>query len=181
MRDLHKLIARLSNQNRNRDHIVKDKNGQPITQVEEQTHRWKQHFEFISNVNEDNLSNPEPLMEHHINNSISTETPNPNEIKQAILRLKRNKAPGEDGIPPELLQANPATSAEMLYPHIRNAWINEQLPNSWNKGLIIKLPKKNDLSECDNWRGIRQQMPPDNKQNILAEQNLKPSTIPDGK
>ena len=25
---------------------------------------------------------------------------------------------------------------------------------SWTKGLIVKLPKKGDLRDCGNWRGI---------------------------
>jgi hypothetical protein len=28
------------------------------------------------------------------------------------------------------------------------------LPNEWTKGIIIKLPKKGDLTNCNNWRGI---------------------------
>jgi hypothetical protein len=30
----------------------------------------------------------------------------------------------------------------------------EELPNEWTKGIIIKLPKKGDLTNCNNWRGI---------------------------
>ena len=30
----------------------------------------------------------------------------------------------------------------------------EQLPEDWRRGLIVKLPKKGDLMECGNWRGI---------------------------
>ena len=28
------------------------------------------------------------------------------------------------------------------------------MPIDWNKGLIVKIPKKGDLQNCDNWRGI---------------------------
>jgi hypothetical protein len=33
-------------------------------------------------------------------------------------------------------------------------WQEEKYPNDWNKGILIKLPKKRDLSNCNNWRGI---------------------------
>ena len=33
-------------------------------------------------------------------------------------------------------------------------WRHEQIPRDWNRGLIIKLPKKGNLKECKNWRGI---------------------------
>ena len=28
------------------------------------------------------------------------------------------------------------------------------MPEDWKTGLIIRLPKKGDLSDCNNWRGI---------------------------
>ena len=28
------------------------------------------------------------------------------------------------------------------------------IPSAWKNGVIVKVPKKGDLSECGNWRGI---------------------------
>jgi hypothetical protein len=28
------------------------------------------------------------------------------------------------------------------------------MPEDWRKGILIKIPKKGNLSECNNWRGI---------------------------
>jgi hypothetical protein len=28
------------------------------------------------------------------------------------------------------------------------------MPNDWRSGLLVKLPKKGDTANCDNWRGI---------------------------
>ena len=36
----------------------------------------------------------------------------------------------------------------------RDIWTNYVIPNEWNKGIIVKLPKKWNLQHCDNWRGI---------------------------
>ena len=47
-------------------------------------------------------------------------------------------------------------------------WNSENIPNQWQKGLIVKIPKKGDLETCDNWRVIN------TKQNLhqdLTEQN----------
>ena len=30
----------------------------------------------------------------------------------------------------------------------------KKAPEDWKKGLIAKVPKKGDLSNCNNWRGI---------------------------
>ena len=41
-----------------------------------------------------------------------------------------------------------------LHHIINRIWNEEQIPDDWRKGLLVKLPKKGDLSICDNWRGI---------------------------
>ena len=50
--------------------------------------------------------------------------------------------------------ADPQTAAEIIHPRIAAAWENEEQMQSWTKGLIVKLPKKGDLRDCGNWRGI---------------------------
>jgi hypothetical protein len=42
----------------------------------------------------------------------------------------------------------------MLHPLLVKIWETEAVPEDWKKGFIVKLPKKGDLSECTNWRGI---------------------------
>jgi len=32
-------------------------------------------------------------------------------------------------------------------------WREQEVPDDWKKG-IVKLPKKGNLSDCNNWRGI---------------------------
>jgi len=33
-------------------------------------------------------------------------------------------------------------------------WHAEEIPEEWREGIIIPLPKKGCLSDCNNWRGI---------------------------
>jgi len=33
-------------------------------------------------------------------------------------------------------------------------WQQEAVPVDWRRGVIIPLPKKGDLTDCNNWRGI---------------------------
>jgi len=42
----------------------------------------------------------------------------------------------------------------MLYPLLEKIWEKEKIPEDWEEGLIIKIPKKADLSNCNNWRGV---------------------------
>jgi hypothetical protein len=36
---------------------------------------------------------------------------------------------------------------------LEKIWKEEKIPKEW-EGLIIKIPKKGDVSNCNNWRGI---------------------------
>lgn len=45
-------------------------------------------------------------------------------------------------------------AADVLHPLFQDIWLKEKIPKEWGKGIIIKIPKKGDLSNCDNWRGI---------------------------
>ena len=33
-------------------------------------------------------------------------------------------------------------------------WNKEQVPSEWKTGLLVKIPKKGDLSKCENRTGI---------------------------
>jgi hypothetical protein len=76
------------------------------------------------------------------------------EIKTAIKHLKSNKASGLDNLPQEIFKTYPHTVANILEPLFKKVWESGQIPSEWKQGLIIKLPKKGDLTECRNWRGI---------------------------
>ena len=76
------------------------------------------------------------------------------EVKKAIKQLKNNKAPGEDGLFPEIFKVE-EDRLEMILTRLFNMiWVTGVLPSDWKKGVIVKIPKKGDLSECGNWRGI---------------------------
>ena len=36
----------------------------------------------------------------------------------------------------------------------REIWESETIPEAWKTGLIVKLPKKGDLADCNNWIGV---------------------------
>ena len=46
------------------------------------------------------------------------------------------------------------TSIEILYDLIGKIWEQEEIPTEWKEGCIVKLPKKGDMQECKNYRGI---------------------------
>lgn len=42
----------------------------------------------------------------------------------------------------------------MLHPLFTKIWEEEEVPGDWKEGYLIKIPKKGDLSNCANYRGI---------------------------
>ena len=76
------------------------------------------------------------------------------EIKRAIHRLKNGKSPGIDAISAEMLKCSENDAVKQLHSLFNSIWKDQCVPEDWKKSLIVKVPKKGDLSECDNYRGI---------------------------
>ena len=75
-------------------------------------------------------------------------------MRKAIGHLKNGKAPGIDNIQAVLLKADIDHATTKVKEIIDVVWREKKTPEKWRKGLIIKLPKKGNLRECKNWRGI---------------------------
>ncbi|XP_073695611.1 uncharacterized protein [Garra rufa] len=152
MKQLYNTAKKLSGSYSRPERPVKDKEGRAIAGVEQQINRWSEHFEEL-------LNRPVPSNTPDINPAnedlpINCEKPTREEIRKAITLLKNGKAAGPDNIPAEVLKVDQDTVAEMLYPLFEKIWEEEEIPNDWKEGYLIKLPKKGDLSNCNNYRGI---------------------------
>lgn len=73
------------------------------------------------------------------------------EVKAAIKAMKSGKAGGADGVTADMLKADETETPRRLMCICREIWESETIPKVWKTGLIIKLPKKGDLGECNNW------------------------------
>jgi hypothetical protein len=114
--------------------------------------RWAEHFEEL--LNRPAPPNPPDIDPADVDLPINCEKPTRDEIRRAITQMKNGKAAGPDDIPAEALKADLEASVEMLYPLFERIWEEEEVPADWKEGHLIKLPKKGDLSNCNNYRGI---------------------------
>ena len=89
-----------------------------------------------------------------VNNSIDIGEITKGEIKSALGDMKSGKAPGIDSITADLLRVDTDTTVQVLHELFNKIWEEESVPEDWLRGLIIKLPKKGDLTSCENWRRI---------------------------
>ena len=64
------------------------------------------------------------------------------------------KAAGVDEVGPDLLRADMKGKASRLAKCYNRLSEVERWPKVWKKGLIVKIFKKGDLCDCNNWRGV---------------------------
>ena len=76
------------------------------------------------------------------------------EIEAAVKSLKPGKATGVDNIPTELIQAGRETMIDALLNMCNKIWQTGEWPTSWTQSLVVTLPKKGNLQQCQNYRTI---------------------------
>ena len=76
------------------------------------------------------------------------------EVRRALARASSRKAPGHDGLPVELLKYSGQVGARWMV-QLFNAVLDAgTLPSQWRQGDIVPLYKRNDPTDCGNYRGI---------------------------
>ena len=115
-----------------------------------------EHFKEVLNRGE--LENPvlsDEVYESELSDIIEEiSVSEPTYVKQAIKRLKNGKASGTGSITAELLKANIEFSATKIHQLLGKRWPFGKITQAWKQGLIIKVPRKGNLQECKNSRGI---------------------------
>jgi exonuclease III len=111
------------------------------------------HFKSLSDNHSQNITLPTIKLPEISIQQLDSEITE-HEVANAIKCLKRGKATGLDAIPSELF----IDCSEFLIPHLNKIFNYifkyEEYPDSWTKGVIIPIPKKGNLSDVNNYRGI---------------------------
>ena len=95
--------------------IIKNRSGKIISCQKERSARWKDHFQLFLNPSSSSTHDAFPPSVSKEPYDIELDTPTRAEILKAIKTLKNHKAPGEDGLPPELYKQCPEITAEQLH------------------------------------------------------------------
>ena len=153
MKKLYEITKTLSNDKRKAINTVKDKHGNLLTEDSARKNRWREHFEEILNrpVPDD------PIIEEvddTVIEDISIDFISKDEIRTAFKRMKNGRFGGKDEITAELLKADINTAVDWLHNIFKTIW-DKEVPKTWKQGLIVKIPKKGDLTECGNGRVLR--------------------------
>ena len=156
-REVYRLTKQLAGRSVTASKPVRAIDGTIITNVDSQLERWTEHFRSVLNPPIFLQEDTELDSRVHIpapSARIISSVPSLAEVRTALRQFKSGKAPGPDGLIMELLQADVEVAVRELHPLIRSCWKANSFPESWKSALLIKLPKKGDLSLCGNWRGI---------------------------
>ena len=130
--------------------------GGIITDRAKQMDRWAEHYQqlysretVVTDTAVENTS-PLPVMKE------LDDPPTIEELSKAIDSLASGKAPGNDGIPPEVINVGKDTSLLVhLYKLLLQCWEEGSVPQDMRGANIITLYKnKGDRSDCNNYRGI---------------------------
>ena len=76
------------------------------------------------------------------------------EVEAAIQSLKKGKSAGVDNIPAELVQAGGEDVITALTTICYKIWQTGEWSTPWTQSLVITLPKKGNLQQCQNYRTI---------------------------
>ena len=134
---------------------LKSKTGDVITDKSMQLQHWEEHYlELFStqNIVTDTALNALPRLPviEELDN-----TPTLEELSIAIDDLACGKAPGKEGIPPEVLKHGKQTILQPLHDLLCLCWEQSHIPQDMTEANIVTLYKnKGDRSDCNNYRGI---------------------------
>ena len=123
--------------------------GKTLKSQEQEANRWKQCFQDILNC-------PEPTEVHDFSgdcisaHDISTEDITIEEVLKAIKKLN-GKAADVDGIQAELRKYGGDELARRITTLCNRIWTTGEMPEDWCDGIIIPIPKRGDLRDCNNW------------------------------
>ena len=113
-----------------------------------QVHYKKQH-DIISKELKDMLKNTKQNVITELDKLFTQK-----EIEQGIIKLKNNKAAGNDSINNEMLKCAMKCISSLITELFNKINLIEYYPNLWELGLITPLHKTDDIGNPDNYRGI---------------------------
>ena len=117
--------------------------------------RWAEHFHSV--LNQTTTFDPSVLSEIPVwdTNQDLMQPPVSSEVQRAIKQMASGKAPGPDGLPPELFKSGGQDIVEKLVTLYQSIWSNGTVPQEFKDALIVHIFKqKGDRSVCDDHRGI---------------------------
>ena len=147
----YQLVKELTTVKQGKATTVQDRSGKCFTEEQQILNRWTEYCSELYN----HKANGDPS----VLNCTQTDTEDDHpilrrEVEAAVQSLKKGKSAGVDNIPAELVQAGGEDVITALTTICNRIWQTGEWPTPWTQSLIITLPKKGNLQQCQNYRTI---------------------------
>ena len=133
---------------------IRNRDGQLCEDEEESLQCWRNHFEAVLNVKSTFVESAIQSAHQYPLREDMNEPPTAVEISEALDSLKGHKAGGKNGILPELVKSSGGDIMDYILDLFNTVWNDQRVPDEWRDAMLVPIPKKGDLTQCDNWRGI---------------------------
>ena len=130
---------------------VQDRSGKCLTEERQIQNRWKEYCSELYNYK---VSGDPSVLNCP---QTDTEYDHPflrREVVAAVQSLRKGKSDGADNIPAELVQGGGEDVITALTTICNRSWQTGEWPTPWAQFLVITLPKKGNLQQCQNYRTI---------------------------
>lgn len=149
-----KIFRRKQQMGKKNIYKLKNTRGEIITDKQEILQTVEQFYSKLYNKTEEyvipNVNIPKVL------NQGSEDLPDVTvaEIKKALLQMKNNKSPGDDGIVAEAIKLGGEKLIQMLTILFTECLERGTTPSQWHNAVIVLMFKKGDLTNLANFRPI---------------------------
>ena len=148
----YQTLKTLTKQSQDRTSVIENKEGELLTENTAILERWTEYCTDLYNHNiqpdQNLLHNPQADDdEYHLPILRS-------EVRDTIRKLKEGKSHGVDNVPGELIKRGGEATEKVLTTLCQKVWETKEWPSSWTQSLVIPLPKKGNLKQCQNYRTI---------------------------
>ena len=133
---------------------VENEDGTPCNDPRE---RWHRHFSRVLNVMSQTKGEIWKRVLPEVDGSqfaSLADPPTEEDVRDALEATKLGTAPGLDGIPPEAYVNGGDSLVKDLHALFIQVWEDGAVPPEWRDAELVPLPKKGNLKNCENWRGI---------------------------
>ena len=127
---------------------VQDRSGKCLTEVQQILNQWTEYCSELYNCKTNGDSS--------VLNCPKTDTEDDHpilrrEVEAAVQLLKKGKSAGIYNIPAELVQAVGEDVITALTTICHKIWQTGEWQTPWTQSLVITLPKKGNLQQCQNY------------------------------
>ena len=132
--------------------VIEDKEGKLLIDSGDILKRWTEYCSSLYNF--DLQPDISILLDNHHPDGEEDLPVLKEEVEAAIQTLKVGKSPGLDNIPAELLKHGCTETTKVLTVVCQKVWEEKRWPKDWTRSLVIPLPQKGNLKQCQNYRTI---------------------------